>query len=78
MPAFLFSYRVPRDYQSETRTLGDCGPGTRLGGYSVITAGDLGQAVALAQDCPALALGAGLEVGLIVTVGPGPEPAAGN
>ena len=54
---------------SETAELGRCGPGTRPGGYSLITADDLEAAVTLAQDCPALAAGAGVEVGQLVNIG---------
>jgi hypothetical protein len=38
---------------------------TVLGGYSLIDATDLDQAVALAQGCPLLALGGGVEVGVV-------------
>ena len=92
MPRFLFSYRVPRDYQpgAETgkaweawfeslggsrvdighavlaaRTLGHLGAGTRLGGYSLVTAEDMEGAAALAQGCPALQLGGGVEIGAV-------------
>lgn len=91
MPKFLFSYRLPENYQpghpdaiadwtaffagmgdhvvdvgqpvSETTELGHCGAGTRPGGYSLIAADDLEAAVTLAKGCPALAEGAGLQVG---------------
>lgn len=91
MPKFLFSYRMPEDYQpgrpdaiadwtaffaalgdhvvdvgqpvSQTAEVGHCGAGTRPGGYSLISADDLEAAVTLAKDCPALAQGAGLQVG---------------
>src|SRR6266498_2591574 len=76
VPRFLFSYRVPKDYQPgaesvraweawfeslgssrvdtghgviATRTLGKLDAGTRLGGYSVVTAEDIDGAAALAQ-----------------------------
>jgi hypothetical protein len=89
---FLFSYRVPRDYQPgtetgqaweawfeslgssridpghgvlATRALGRLDAGTRLGGYSVVTAGDMDGAAALAEGCPALRLGGGVEIGAI-------------
>jgi hypothetical protein len=42
---------------SETAEVGHCGAGTRLGGYSLISAEDLQSAVALAKGCPALAEG---------------------
>ena len=44
-------------------TLGNCGSGSALGGYSLITADDLEAAVTLAKGCPALAGGGGVEVG---------------
>ena len=92
MPRFLFSYRVPKDYQPSaetgkaweawfeslgssrvdpghgvlaTRTLGNLDAGTRLGGYSVVTAEDLDGAAALAEGCPALRLGGGMEIGAV-------------
>jgi hypothetical protein len=43
--------------------VGNCGPATGLGGYSVIRAGCLEEAVGLAQDCPILRYGGGVEVG---------------
>ena len=98
MATFLFSYRMPADYQpgrpgaianwsaffqglgdhvvdagkpvSETAEVGDCGAGTRPGGYSLISAEDLESAVALAKGCPALAEGAGVQVGLLRDLAP--------
>ncbi len=55
---------------SETAELGHCGPGTRPGGYSLISADDLEAAVTLAKGCPALAEGAGVQVGLLADLGP--------
>ena len=49
----------------ESASLGNCGDDTRLGGYSLITAGDLDEALALAKGCPALQEGAGVEVGVL-------------
>jgi hypothetical protein len=46
----------------ESAAVGNCGPGTRLGGYSLITADDLDAALAVAKECPALARGGGVEV----------------
>ena len=92
MPKFLFSYRVPTDYQpgGETRqaweawfeslgssrvdtghgviatqTLGNLDAGTRLGGYSLVAAGNMEEAATLADRCPALQLGGGVEIGLV-------------
>jgi len=53
--------------------LGNCSPDrTELGGYSVIHADDLESAVAIAQGCPHLARGGGIEVGQLGEV---PAPA---
>jgi len=92
MPRFLFSYRVPKDYQPgretgqaweawfeslgssrkdtghevvATLTLGSLDAGTRLGGYSLVTAEDMDGAVALAEGCPALPFGGGVEIGAV-------------
>jgi hypothetical protein len=43
--------------------IGNCGPGTELGGYSLITADDLDHALELAKGCPALARDGGVEIG---------------
>lgn len=48
-----------------TRAVGNLDAGTRLGGYSVVTAEDMDGAAALARECPALALGGGVEIGAI-------------
>lgn len=47
---------------------GNIGPGTRIGGYSVITAADLEEATALAKGCPAIDAGGGVEVGQVIEV----------
>ena len=47
----------------EVTVLGDVGAGTRLGGYSIVTADDLDAAMELAKGCPVLGMGAGVEVG---------------
>jgi hypothetical protein len=92
VPIFLFSYRVPKDYQPSAETgkawedwfeslgssridpgrgvltarmLGNLDAGTRLGGYSVVTAEDMEGAAALAGGCPALRLGGGVEIGAV-------------
>ena len=50
----------------ESTSLGECGPGTTLGGYTIVRADDLESAVAMAKRCPALRnTGAGIEVGVI-------------
>jgi len=48
-----------------TRPLGTLDAGTRLGGYSLVTAENLEGAAALAAGCPALHLGGGVEIGAI-------------
>jgi hypothetical protein len=58
----------------KSTALGECGPGTRLGGYSLITADDLDTALVLAKGCPALQQGGGVEVG--VTGDPGARSAS--
>ena len=91
MASFVFSYRVPHDYQPgspetaaawrdfftslgdgladtghaaiQSAVLGDIGTATRLGGYSIVTADDLDAATQLAKGCPALGMGAGVEIG---------------
>jgi len=51
---------------TESSPVGDLGPGTRLGGYSVIDADDLAGATALARTCPAVEFGGGVEIGVII------------
>jgi hypothetical protein len=52
-------------------------PGTRLGGYTVITAADLDAAVALAARCPVLEHGGAVEVGELTLVNAAPRGGAG-
>jgi len=47
----------------ESRAIGTCGTESPLGGYSLITADDLEEAVTLARGCPFVPLGGGVEVG---------------
>ncbi len=42
------------------------GRGSRMVGYSVVSAEDMDSAVALAKDCPALRVGGGIEVGPVM------------
>ena len=51
------------------RQIGDCGDGQRLGGYTVVTADSFDEAVALAQGCPGLQRGFGIEVGALADPG---------
>jgi YCII-related domain len=55
----------------ESSTLGNVAADTRLGGYSVVTAENLEAAVALAEGCPLLQRGGGVEVGVITELNPG-------
>lgn len=52
-------------------SLGGCGAGSVLGGYTVVSAPDLEAAVALARDCPALKIGGGVEVGELLRLNEG-------
>ena len=53
----------------ERAALGETSPGlTELGGYSVVRADDLEAALAIANGCPHLEHGGGVEVGLLVPV----------
>jgi hypothetical protein len=61
----------------ESAELGNCGAGTRLGGYSLVTAEDLESAAALAKRSPALTAGGGVEVGVITVLNPG-SPSSGQ
>jgi hypothetical protein len=42
--------------------------GTQLGGYSVVTARNLDEALALAKGCPVVAIGGGVEVGELADI----------
>jgi hypothetical protein len=56
-------HAVVDDYAS----LGEVGgSGSRMVGYSVVSAEDLDSALALAKDCPALRVGGGVEVGPVM------------
>ncbi len=55
--------------------LGTCGPDTALGGYKLIAAEDLDEAVALARGCPLLQEGGGVEVGELTPVSGREHPA---
>ncbi len=49
----------------QTSFLCNLGEGTRIGGYLVLTADNLDAALSVANGCPSLGLGGGIEVGLI-------------
>jgi len=61
----------------ERRTLGNCGTDTALGGYTLVTADNLAAAVALAESCPILESGGGVEVGELTPVNAGLRQIAG-
>ena len=48
-----------------TQALGNLGADTRLGGYSLVAAEDMEAVAALAEGCPALEVGGGLEIGAV-------------
>jgi hypothetical protein len=50
--------------------LGEAGPSTQHGGYAVVTADDLQAAVAMAEHCPTIARGGGVEVALLAALPP--------
>ena len=56
--------------------VGECGAGSVPSGYSVVEAENLEAAVAIAERCPALAEGGGVQVGAAVHL-PGAAPAGG-
>ena len=58
-------------------TLGAATSDTNLGGYTLIEADDLAAAVKLAEGCPMVGWGGGVEVGelMVLNAGRGPAPA---
>ena len=54
--------------------VGETGPSTQLGGYSVITADDIDAALDIAKHCPYVARGGGVEIGLLADL-PAEHPA---
>ena len=64
-PALADIGNAVTDYAS----LGEVGGGdSRMIGYSVVSAQDLGSALALAKGCPVLRVGGGVEVGPVMEV----------
>ena len=49
-------------------TVGSCGNGTWLGGFSIIRADSTEEALQIAGRCPGLASGGGVEVGSLVDI----------
>jgi hypothetical protein len=50
------------------RSVGETGAGTLLGGYSLINAGSLEEALELAGACPLVTRGGGVEIGEVTPV----------
>lgn len=50
--------------------LGNCTTDTALGGYSLIAAEDFDEAIGLAEGCPFLRIGGGVEVGELTLLNP--------
>jgi hypothetical protein len=59
----------------ERTAIGEIGTGTQLGGYSVVEAASLDDAVSLAQHCPTLTYGGGVQVGQLAEL-PADHPAS--
>jgi hypothetical protein len=55
--------------------LGNCGADTVLGGYTLVNAETLEEAIALAKTCPVLVDGGGVEVGELTPLNSGTGPA---
>jgi hypothetical protein len=55
----------------ERTALGNTGPDTQLGGYTLLTADTLEAAVSLAAGCPLLEEGGGVEVGVLTELNSG-------
>ena len=73
----LGSHLADRGNPAFNRTsLGNCGPETMLGGYTLITADDLGSAVALAKSHPLMSFGGGVEIAELTMINAGKELAA--
>jgi hypothetical protein len=52
-------------------TLGNCGPGTSLGGYTLLSADDLQTAIALAEAHPLMTRDGGVEIGELTLINEG-------
>ena len=50
--------------------LGEAGQSTQLGGYAIVTADDLQTAVSMAEHCPYITRGGGVEVGVLADLPP--------
>ena len=54
----------------ERTTLGEVASATQLGGYSIVNADSLDEAVSLARACPTLTYGGGVQVGMLAALPP--------
>jgi hypothetical protein len=68
---------TPGSAVSNVRQLGNVDGSQRVSGFTVISARDLDHASELAQGCPAISQGFGLEVGELVEVTAAAYPAPG-
>ena len=59
---------VPGSAVSNSRQVGNVGGDQSVSGFTVINARDMNHAVEIAQGCPAIRLGHGLEVGELLEV----------
>lgn len=53
-----------------TKLVGETGPSTQVGGYSVVTAESFEEAVAMAETCPTVTRGGGVEVAVLSALPP--------
>jgi hypothetical protein len=53
-----------------TTIVGEGGPSTKLGGYAIIEVDSADEAVAIAERCPTLASGGGVEIGALAELPP--------
>jgi hypothetical protein len=68
----LGSHVEDRGNPAFSRTeLGNCGSDTVLGGYTLVSADSLDEAVALAKSHPLMTLGGGVEIGELTVINKG-------
>jgi hypothetical protein len=63
----------------DRRSIGEVGDTTQLGGYSIVDAADFDDAMMVAQQCPSVQYGGGVQIGELADVPvnlPAPEAAA--
>jgi hypothetical protein len=59
---------TPGNAVSSARQLGNCDGSQSISGFTVISARDMDHALALAQGCPAISQGQGIEVGELLEI----------